>query len=82
MTDSEEDSNFEYENPDAVLARVDERTKRTNEILERVIENRIDPLEKQVDKIDNRSRRNAIIVSAITSAIAVVGAWSLNLIPT
>lgn len=64
----------------AVLARVDERTKHTNEILERVIEKRIDPLEQQVKTVDNRSRRNALALSAITTAITIIGAWSLDLL--
>lgn len=65
----------------AVLARVDERTKKTNEILERIIKQRIDPLEEQVDNVDNRSRRNEIVLSAIITAITIVGAWSLELLP-
>lgn len=65
----------------AVLARVDERTKRTNEILERVIENRVAPLESQVEKVDNRSRRNMLILSAILTATLAIGTWALDLIP-
>lgn len=65
----------------AVLARVDERTKRTNEILERIIEQRIEPLEDDVRAINNRSRRNEIILSAMMTTITIVGAWSLDLLP-
>jgi len=65
----------------AVLARVDERTKKTNQMLERILEQRVEPLEGQVEAVDNRSRRNEIILSAIVTTATFVGVWALNLIP-
>jgi hypothetical protein len=65
----------------AVLARVDERTKKTNEMLERILEQRIEPLEEEVKAVDNRSRRNELILSAIVTTTTIVGAWSLDLLP-
>jgi len=79
--ESHTESFEKHEQTAAVLARVDERTKKTNEILERVIEHRIDPLEDQVDTVDNRSRRNEVILSAMLTSITIIGAWSLDLLP-
>jgi len=65
----------------AVLARVDERTKKTNQMLERILEQRVEPLENQVEAVDNRSRRNEIILSAIVTAGTFIGVWALDFIP-
>jgi hypothetical protein len=65
----------------AIIARIDERTKNTNEMLEQVIEQRIEPLEKQVENADNRSRRNQVILSAFVTGTSIVFAWMLGFVP-
>ena len=65
----------------AIIARIDERTKNTNEMLEQVIEQRIEPLEKQVENADRRSRRNQVILSAFVSGVTILFAWTLGFVP-
>lgn len=65
----------------AIIARIDERTKNTNEMLEQVIEQRIEPLEKQAEDADRRSRRNQIILSAFVSGTTILFAWVLGFVP-
>lgn len=83
INDSEErfDANDLKTNADLVevLARVDERTRRTNNMLERVIENRINPLEQEVGVINRRSRLNQIILSAISTLLGIIFAWWLGI---
>lgn len=65
----------------AIIARIDERTKNTNEMLEQVIKQRIEPLEQQAENADRRSRRNQIILSAFVSAASILFAWMLGFVP-
>lgn len=85
MNGEDKKAHFDDKETAAVLARVDERTKRTNEILERVIEQRINPLEDQVETVDNRSRRNMVMLSAMITALTIIFSafmtWYLKLIP-
>lgn len=61
-----------------VLARVDERTRQTNEMLERLIEQRINPLEDDVARLERRSRLNQVVLSAITTLLGIIFAWGLG----
>ena len=80
---SDPDNLTEEISPDTavILARIDERTKQTNEILERTIAERIEPLETQAEKNDRRSRRNEMILGGVTTASVIIFTWSLGFIP-
>lgn len=89
MTDDEEESKEltpeqvfdQHTETAAVLARLDERTQRTNELVERLLDERVAPLEEQVERLDNRTRRNQLIISAAVTLFTIVGTWALGLIP-
>lgn len=65
------------------LARTDERSRMNQDRVENLRDNRISPVEQQVDRNENRSRRNMLILSGIVTALTVgLGALLAQILPT
>ena len=65
----------------AELARIDERSRANNDEITRLREERVIPVENKADNNENRSKRNAIAVSAGVTTSIIVGTWALGVLP-
>jgi len=61
----------EIQDLNSQLARTDERSRNNRAQVEDLRDNRIVPLEGQVEKNDNRSRRNSLIIGAAITAVTL-----------
>jgi hypothetical protein len=61
----------EIQDLNSQLARTDERSRNNREQVENLRDNRIVPMEAQVEKTDNRSRRNSLIIGAFVTALTL-----------
>jgi hypothetical protein len=61
----------EIQDLNSQLARTDERSRNNRAQVEDLRDNRIVPLESQVDTNDNRSRRNSLIIGAAVTFVTL-----------
>ena len=61
----------EIQDLNSQLARTDERSRNNREQVENLRDNRIVPMEAAVEKNDNRSRRNSLIIGAFVTALTL-----------
>ncbi|AGM10757.1 hypothetical protein M192_gp122 [Halorubrum tailed phage 8] len=61
----------EIQDLNSQLARTDERSRNNRAQVEDLRDNRIVPMEAAVEKNDNRSRRNALIIGGFVTALTL-----------
>lgn len=71
----------EIQNLSKKLARIDERTRNTQEEITRLREKRVIPVEKQAELNKNRGKRNGLILSAGLTTVTIVFSWALGVLP-
>ena len=61
----------EIQDLNSQLARTDERSRNNRDQVENLRDNRIVPMEAQVETNDNRSRRNSLILGGFVTALTL-----------